>query len=572
MAVQPYRIGLADLNRLRKVLMIVLESGGGILIDQLRLRYFLPLRYRIGRIVKRSTETDSNLIEGIRPIFSPPVLRELLERLGPTFIKLGQVLSMRADLIGTEYSREFSKLQSNASYFPYEEARKILEEEMGRPPEAIYQSFEKQPVAAASLAQVHRAYLKDGTEVAVKIQRPGIQRIMKQDINILYFLANLAEKRLPGLRVYQPSRVVREFADWTMRELDFTAEGRNAERFRFIFKDNPKLIIPRIFWAATAPRVLTMEFSHGVKVTELDQSNGMVIDRKGLSSIGVDAFFQQFFIAGFFHADPHPGNFFVMPDGRLCLHDFGMVGYLAPATRRELLSCLISFTNKEIEGYTKHLLHMAEQDEGSDLSGFEKDIAGILSEFFFTDRPPSIAWAFFRVINQGAQRGIRFPSDFALFGKALVTMEGMGKTLYPEFDLNRELEPFLWTALKEYFSPTRALHQFQTDLLDFLNLLRDLPERMAGALSKIERGEIGVKFDAADLYGMKAEFDRQNDLRILGIVLTAVFLATGGLLYLEGKRTLFSIRMSSLGIFFFLALLIWFFIRLRQGPDEERGG
>lgn len=569
--VRPHKIRLADLNRFRKVLMIVLESGGGILIDQLRLRYFLLFRYRLGRMVRMFDWGDPAPAEETTPTFSPQVLRELLERLGPTFIKLGQVLSMRADLIGTEFSEELSKLQSDATPFPYEEAKEILKEELGRPPEALYKSFEEKPVAAASLAQVHRAYLKDGTEVAVKIQRPGIQKTIRQDIHILTFLASLTEKRLPSLRIYQPSRVVREFADWTMRELDFEAEGRNAERFRFIFKDNANIVIPKIFWEATTPRVLTMEFSHGVKVTEIDRLDGVGVDRKRLASIGVDAFFKQFFIAGFFHADPHPGNFFAMPDGRLCLHDFGMVGYLAPEARRELLSCLISFSHKDIEGYTKHLLHLAEREEGSDLSGFEKDVAGILSEFFFTDHPPSVAWAFFRVIHQGARRGIRFPSDFALFGKALVTMEGMGKALYPEFDLNREVAPFLSNALKAYFNPTRAWRRFEADLLDLLSLARDLPERAERALSKIERGEIGIKLDPQDLYGMKAEFDRQNDLRILGVVLTAVFLATGGLFYLEGKRTLLSVPLSHLGIALFLALLIWFLIRLRQGPEAESG-
>ncbi|NKE72664.1 ABC1 kinase family protein [Candidatus Manganitrophus noduliformans] len=568
MALRPYKMRLSDLNRLRKILVIVVESGGGMLIDRLRLRYLLPLRYRIVHLFRgRSIEEHQIQVEVAQPILSPPALRTLLERLGPTFIKLGQILSMRADLVGETLSQELSKLQSHAPPFSYEEARKILREELGGSPEERFKSFEEKPVAAASLAQVHRAFLEEGTEVAVKIQRPGIQKIITQDIHILFFLAGLAERFFPELRPYRPTRVVKEFADWTLRELDFRAEGRNAERFRYIFRDNPDITIPKVFWDRTTERVLTASFSHGDKVTDLDRIETFGGDRKRLAAIGVSAFFQQFFVAGFFHADPHPGNFFAMPDGRLCLHDLGMVGYLDEASRRELLSCLISFVNKDIEGFTRHLLHLATIDEESDLAGFQRDIAGILSEFFFTEHPPSVTWAFFRVINRGARSGIRFPADLALFGKALATTEGMGTKLYPKFDFNKELEPYVMRALKDQFSPTKMFQKLQADLLDHVGFLASLPEEIKHALAKIEKGEIGVKIDTQEIQGMKREFDRQNDLRILGMVLTAVVLATFGLLHLEGKDSLGGIPFSTLGMVVSAALFIWFLTRLRKGPE-----
>ncbi|MFY9268703.1 MAG: AarF/ABC1/UbiB kinase family protein [Candidatus Manganitrophaceae bacterium] len=568
MELKPSSLKFSDLNRLRKIVTIVLESGGGMVIDRLRLRYLLPLRYRIGRFFKGNPPEEGGDAGEAAALLPPPVLRSLLERLGPAYIKLGQILSMRADLVGVDLSRELSKLQSDAAPFPEEAAREILREELGDDPETLFKSFEKTPIAAASLAQVHRAFLTDGTEVAVKIQRPGIRKIIEQDIHLLFFLAGLAERFLPELRIYRPTKVVKEFADWTLRELDFKAEGHNAERFRYIFQENPDIIIPKIYWEYTTPRVLTASFSHGINVTDLEEIAALGVDRKKLASIGVDAFFKQFFIAGFFHADPHPGNFFAMPDGKLCLHDFGMVGYLDQTSRRELLSCLIAFVNKDIEAYTRHLLHVATVDDKSDVAGFQKDIAGILSEFFFSDRSPSVAWAFFRVINKAAQSGIRFQADLALFGKALVTTEGMGSALYPEFDFNKELEPYVRRALKDYFSPRRTFQKIQSDLLDHLGFLVHLPEQMRHVLAKIEKGEIGVKLDTGDLEGMKREFDRQNDLRILGLVLTAVFFATGGLLYLEGTKTLFGLSLGSLGVTLFLVLLVFFFIRLRQGPQD----
>jgi ubiquinone biosynthesis protein len=309
-----------------------------------------------------------------------------------------------------------------------------------------------------------------------------------------------------------------------------------------------------------------MDYSHGAKVNDLDTIRRFGVDTKRLASIGVDAFFQQFFIAGFFHADPHPGNFFVMPDGSLCLHDYGMVGYLDGATRRELLSCLVAFVAQDIEAYTKHVLHLAIVDEKSNVVGFKKDVAGILSGFFFSERQPSVAWAFFRVINQGARNGIRFPGDLALFGKALLTTEAMGLKLHPDFNFNQELEPFVRKAVMSHLSPAKALRRIETDFLDYISALTDLPDRLQRVLARLETGEIGIKLDAADLKGLQREFDRQNDLRILGIVLTAVFFGTFGLLYLEGQRTLLGLSLSHLGIALFAVLLVWFVIRLKQGP------
>ncbi|HSG05617.1 MAG TPA: AarF/ABC1/UbiB kinase family protein [Nitrospiria bacterium] len=561
---------LADINRLRAILTIVLEAGGGALIHRLRLRYLIPLQYRIPFFLRRPPpEERLATMERDRPVLNPPMMRSVLERLGPTFIKLGQILSMRADLIGPVWSGEFSKLQEDAPPVPYEDVRSIVEEELGSPPEALFKSFEAKPVAAASLAQVHRAYLPDGQEVAVKVQRPGIRRTIEQDIDILFELARLAERLAPEYRIYQPVRIVEEFSEWTLRELDFSVEGRSAERLRYILRDDPRILIPRVYWDFTSNRVLTTEFSHGVRVDDLGRMAALGLDRKALAAAGIDAFFRECLIEGFFHADPHPGNFFAMADGRLCFHDFGMVGYLNGTTRRELLGCMIAFVNKNSEAYLRHVLHLAEFDEKSNVDRFRREVSDILSEFFFVAHPPSAAWAFFRVINRGGRNGIRFPADLALFGKAILTAEAMGRTLHPDFDLNRELEPFVKKAVKAYMSPRRGLESIENEFFDTVGQVTSLPERVTNVLAKLEQGTIGVKLDSTDLQGIKREFDRQNDLRILGIVLTAVVLSTIGLLYLEGRNTLLGFPLSSLGIIISIGLFIWFLIVLKQGPRGE---
>lgn len=560
---------IGDLNRLRKILGIIFEAGGGVLLEKMRLKYLVPWKCRVHCFFNPPQSKNCLLrMTGETETFSPDILRLVLEKLGPTFIKLGQVLSLRADVVGEEISAELSKLQSDVLPFSYESARQIIIEEFKAPPEKLFKSFEKKPVAAASLAQVHRAYLKDGTEVAVKIQRPNIKNIIEQDIHILFSLAHLAERFIPESRPYQPLRVIKEFADWTLRELDFKVEGNNAERFRFAFKDNPGINIPTIYWDLTTPQILTMEFMRGVKANDVAGIRALGSDPKQLALNGLDAMFQQFLIDGFFHADPHPGNFFAMEDNVLCLHDFGMVGYLTPDQRKELVSCFVAFEYKDIDGFLKHFMHLAITAEKSDVAGFQKDAAEILSELFFTPSQPSVAWAFFRLINKGAQSEVRFPADLALFGKAIITTEAMGMKLYPQFDLNKELQPFVEKALKSYLDPVKALQTLKTDIFDYLGFLKTLPEKTQGLLQKIEQGNLAVKIDATELLGIKTEFDRQNDLRILGAITLVVFSISSIFAYFEGRKSIAGAPISSIGLIISAFLLFWLIARVIKKPRE----
>ncbi len=558
---------VSDFNRLRRILAVLFEAGGGILVEKIRLKYLVPWSCRIHCFFsRRSSEQCLIRMAGEERVVSADILREVLEKLGPTFVKLGQVLSLRADLVGEEISSEFSKLQSDVTPFSYDEARRIMTEELKQEPEKIFQSIEKKPIAAASLAQVHRAYLRDGTEVAIKVQRPNIGKIIEQDIHILFYLAHLAERFVPELRPYQPLRIVKEFADWTLRELDFKAEGYNAERFRYAFKDNPHIKIPDIHWDYTSGRVLTMEFVHGVKANDLDSIKRLKINARELALHGVGASFQAFLIDGFFHADPHPGNFFAMKGDVLCLHDFGMVGYLTQEQRKELVSCFVAFVDKDIDNFFKHFMHLAIISDKSDVAGFQKDASSALSELFFSPTRPSVAWVFFRVINKGTRNHISFPADLALFGKAIITTEAMGLKLYPGFDFNKELQPFVDKALRFYLDPRRALGTLKADVFDYLEFLKTLPEQTQGLLQKLEKGGVSVKFDATELLEFKKEFDRQNDLRILGTVLVALLFVTSGFFYLEGTRTIWGMQLSTIGAAASAILFVGFVVKLGKRP------
>lgn len=558
---------ISTVRRLWFILAVVFNVGGEIFVEKIHRRYLQRRRSRLCSLPRsantaepcREAEPERSLI--------PVRLREVLEKLGPTFIKLGQTLSLRPDLVGEHLAKELSKLQDQAAPFPFEEVKLIIEQELGRAPEDLFGAFDKQPFAAASLAQVHRAQLTDGTAIAVKVQRPGIKRVVEQDLRILQYLAQRAERFISGVRPYHPVLVVEEFADWTLRELDFSVEGHNAERFRYSFRHNPYVKTPQIHWGYTAPRVLTMELVEGERVDNLAAIRSTGSDGHEVVLHLLDAFVQQFLTDGFFHADPHPGNVYVLANGVLCFTDFGMVGYLNESIRRELLSCFASFVNGDLEAYLKHFMHLAEKHSDSDVAGFQKDAMEILNELFFSQSPLSMAWLFIRLISKGAMRRITFPTGLALFAKAIITIETIGRGLYPQFDFNTELPPYIQKAADKYLDPMRVSRSLQSDMFDYIDLFRTLPERAEEVLTALtEDGRKKVKFDAAQMLDMKRELDRRTDTRVLGTLSVTVLIGTLLLFYFEHAGIIWRPR-SGAGFALFLFLLAWFLTK-RKGQGS----
>lgn len=558
---------LADLSRLRQIVGIISEAGGGVLLNELDLAYLVPLKNRLRSIFGKDGRAEP-LIQQKPSGFkvSPTVLRQTLEKLGPTYVKLGQVLSLRSDLVGERMAKEFSKLQNQVEPFSSEEARRILKTELGQDPDLAFLAFDPAPIAAASLSQVHRAILQDGRKVAVKIQRPGIHETIEADIHILLHLAASIEKFIPESKTLKPVKLVEEFADWTIRELDFGVEGHNADRFRVMYADNPHIKIPKIFWEYTTPRVLTMEFIDGVPADDQEGMRRLGIDPKTVARYGIRALLTQFVKEGFFHADPHPGNYFAMPGDKVCFQDFGMVGYLDRQQRQELVSCFMAFTDRDAESFLHHVLHLVKPDSASDVAGFGKDVFEILNEFFFSPKTPSIAQSMFKILNRAPSRGISVPADLALFAKAFVTTEAMGLKIWPDFDLNSELKPLTDEVMKDFLDPLKRLDEIKTNAFDYLDYIERLPEESMRLLDKIQRGELGVKIDAGDITGLKEEFDRQNDVRILGIVTVTILIVTVFLRVSEGQRALFGIPLSSLASGLSFILIIWLAFKVKKRP------
>ena len=558
MAILNLKSKIEDLNRLRQIITVFFEAGFGFIIDRLRLRYLVPLRLRLSQRFKR-------LKAPAKPEIKPPQvrLRESFEKLGPSFMKLGQILSLRPDLVGFEYAKELEKLQSRAATFSFEQVEKIIQKEFGRPIGELFKSFEKKAFAAASLAQVHRAVLKDGTQAAVKVQRPNVEETIKKDIHILFFLAFLLEKYIPESKPLRPTQVVKEFAAWTMRELDFKVEATNTERFRYNLKDEPDIKIPKVYWDLTSQKVLTMEFVDGVKLDEEERLAKMKLSRELLARNAVKVLLKQFLINGFFHADPHPGNFFVLKNNIICLHDFGMVGYVSPEMRSEMVSYFMSFINQDMENSLKHLLDVAEVREGSDVEGFKQEVSSILSAWFYSPAKESIATSFFKAISASVKYNIVFPSNLVLLGKAMLATEAMAKRFYPKFDFNEQFAAFVGMVYRSAFDPRAAAKDFQDNMFDYLAFLKKLPEHTLKLLEKFEKGDIGVKINIEEFIEVKEEIDRQNDVRILA-GLTAITLLTSALVMNIEEARIFGISLGRIGLLIGFVLIIWLFNLVRK--------
>ncbi len=570
---------ISNLRRFREVTTILFEEGLSFFVDDLKLHYLIPTSTRLRCAVWRGARGCRRAL--LRADVEPPPevrFRRALERLGPTFIKLGQILSTRQDVIPEQYAREFAKLQDNVRPLTPGTAEKLVEAELGRPIESLFRSFEEKPIAAASLAQVHRAVERSGRTVAVKVRRPGIERTIREDINILVYLAFLFEQYLPASRKFRPGRMVAEFADWTLRELDFELEGANIERFRADFAPDPAVVIPAVDWSYTTKAVLTTDLVEGIKVDDLKALKKARIDRVKLAKIGLRAGFRMIFLNGFFHADPHPGNMAALPplrsaageeepEPRLGLYDFGMVGTLSEKIRYELVSCFMAFADKDIEKYVGHILDLADNLEGADVGGFEQDARAILTGVLYKPMEKKrIGAAFYQVLLSGARHGIPFSRELLLVGKTLITLENTGLNLYPDVDLAAELQPFLSMVFKKEFSPAKLARDAGSSAFDALYLMKHLPEETRLLLDRLAKGEVGVRIDLQELYDLKAEFDRQNDIRVLGILAATLFLGSALVVRYDQAAGIGGLTLGRVGFAVALVLLVWVFYLVRKQP------
>ena len=514
-------------NRYRQIVSVLLRHGFGDTVTRLGLHKHLALG---PRFLARQEESKGPAT----PLTRSERIRMALEELGPSFVKLGQLMSTRPDMVSPELRLELEKLQDTVAPFAADEARRIVETELSDSLDAIFREFDENPVASASMAQVHRAVLPDGLVVAVKIQRPGIRRTLEVDLEIMLRLATLMENHLGGMDVINPVGIVEQFGRTIRKEMDFNIEAAHIERFARNFQSDRTIRVPRVFRHLVTHKILTMEFIEGTKVSELAALADKGLDAQVIADRGADLILKQVFDHGFFHADPHPGNILVLEDNVICFLDYGMMGRLTGRHREYLGRLVVGVVRRDEKAITKALLALSGGAEPASVDALEADVADFVEQHLY--RPLS-EFHMGAILNQFVELLVRhrlkIPPDFYLLIKALITVEGNGRKLAPDFEIVRHMEPFATRLLKERTSPRNLARDLYLSSIDLATLLRDLPSDAREILSLMKRGKARLEFEHKGLGPMLKAHDRISNRIAFAIVLASLIIGSA-LIVLSG--------------------------------------
>jgi ubiquinone biosynthesis protein len=450
-------------------------------------------------------------------------LRLALEELGPTFIKVGQLLSTRTDIVPADIFQELQKLQDQVPPVATAEIIQEIESELGSPLKTVFSDFDEEPIAAASIGQVYRARLKTGEEVVVKAQRPDIRKIIEDDIDIIRSLVRLAERHLPEVKTYDPVGVMDEFAKSIRRELDYTLEGRNMDRFARDFAGDDSVYIPRVYWKFTSGRILTMELIDGIKVSQIEELRAAGFDPKRIAFKGAEAYLKQIFVHGFFHADPHPGNISVLPGEVIGFMDFGVVGRLSPEMATRLNKVLIAMARKDAAGVAEELLQINIVDDDTNTDDLKADIAEFVDRYYGVALNQIQVSELVREIGAILARyGVRINRQLSLLGKTLAGTEGMGRQLDPDFNIAPLIEPFARRLIAQGFSPRKVLSRSAQIVKDYADLMVTLPQDLRTALEKIKGGKLRIEFKHIGLENIVPELERSTSRLSLAMIIAAL--------------------------------------------------
>lgn len=545
-------------GRYREIAQVLAANGFGWFIDEVGLAEILdyPRRWFRSSSVRQSVSTAERV-------------RRTMEQLGPTFVKLGQVASVRRDVFPPDFIEELSKLQDEVEAIPLQTVRAILERELECPVDEIFRELVEVPVGSASIGQVHKAVLLTGEQVAVKIQRPDIERQIRVDLDILMDLARMAERHFEWARLYALTEMVEEFRITLLKELDYITEGRNADKLREIHSDMETVHIPQIHWELSTGRVLVMEFVDGIKLTQRANLIAAGHDASDVAGNVANALLSELLLHGFFHADPHPGNLAVLPSGDIAMMDFGMVGKLPPEIQRHLASLVISLMRRDSDGILRTLHRMDVIPLGADEVRIKRDIDMLRDKYYdIAFHEISISEATADLFSIAYKHKIRIPSDLILVGKALMTLEGVIEHLNPEFRILDVAEPFGRRILKERFNPKALSQQSLKSALDAVDLLIDLPRQLRAALQTLQRGRVQLDLDVNQSDRIVRQLSRISNRWSVSILLLSLSIFLAGLMVAsamaKSPETLWALPVNdiALGIGGFLVLaIVWSIIR-----------
>lgn len=545
---------IRHLQRYREIVNAFIRHGFGFTIKELGLSELLSFPKRF---FPEGTKGSFNKSTGER-------IRLFLEELGPTFVKIGQVASTRYDVLPADIISELENLQDQAPPFSYETVQKIIEDELGHPIADLFKEFNEDPLAAASIGQVHYAVLKTGEPVAIKIQRPNMKGTIETDLEILQDLALLAEQRLDWAAHYQIRDIVDELAKSLLEELDYSIEGRNSEKIANQFKNDPGIVIPKVYWEYTTKKVLTMEYVEGIKLNEAEKLKEAGNNPKELAKNVVNSILKQILVEGYFHGDPHPGNVLALPGDNIVFLDFGMVGRLSSEMKNNLATLVIALMRKKTDDVVKSIMQMGIVPENIDVMSLRADVDRLYEKYYDVAlSTTSLAQVIGDLFAVAYRHHIRIPSDLTLLGKTLLTMEGMVVKLDPEISILKVAEPFGKRLLMERYDPKNVAGSVWDQLLEMGGFVNDLPKTLNEISLLLKKGKVKQEISFPDSDRILNKLNRISNRIAFSISLLSFSIIFMGLIIgstLSGKTSTFLLKIPTVEIGFGVTVFMFLFL------------
>lgn len=504
---------IRDIGRLKKIVNVLFNQELGYFVHKINLG-----KFAIGKKSQKTREPDS----------VPVRLRKSMDELGGAFLKLGQALSLRSDLIPKEYCDEFSKLQDNVEPISYKEVKKVIEKEFGKPIEKIFSEFKKEPIASASVGQVHEAKLLTGERVAVKVQRPNIEEKFFSDIDILYYLADLMNKHIENLKHYDLKGLVKEFENYTKKELDYKIEAGNIERFHRNFEKHHSVVIPKVYFNLTTKKVLTMEFIDGISIKYVKDFKKYNTTKKNIVKIFNDCFVKQILEDKFFHADPHPGNIFILKGNKIALLDFGIVGSIDQDTADAVEGIFTGVVTNNMKLVIRSFLDLGIVNDETDIKSVTKDLEKLFERYHDNDIDKvDMSHLMHESMNIARKYRMRFPLDIVLLFKSVATVEGFYKQFDPSFNYAKAFQPKILEMKRKKESPEYLVKSLKKNFGDFRYSMKKLPDTLRLIKNKIKEGRVKVDLEDSDIYKFALELDRSSNRLTYGLIISSLIITSG---------------------------------------------
>lgn len=510
------------IQRYRQIAEVLIKNGFGFLLEKLDLHQMIPLKSRI-----KKWDNNPGFATGQR-------LRKTLEELGPTFVKVGQIMSTRPDLLSKEIRKELEKLQDQAPKVNIDEIKQVICEEIGEPVEKVFAEFFEEPLGAASIGQVHKAQLVTGEKVVVKVQRPGIYKKLKIDLEIIQHLAQLWKDRMDDQTSVDPVRIADEFASSLRLELDYRNEGRNAERFRRNFRNNNQVLIPKIYWEFTTQRVLTMEYMEGIKVTQIAEKELNPEECKTLAKRGANSILSQMLEYGFFHGDPHPGNILITAERKIVYLDFGLMGSLDDQSQKDFAQLFIALLRKDTDRVVGAFLNLGMLQDSFDQRALKREMSGLVERYYGVElKNIHIGELMDELLEMGRKYQIQFPYDLVLVGKSLVTFEGVGRLLDPSFNVIQETKPFALRLVKKQLHPKQIGRNLTKETENFLKKVKYFPDDLHLFFDKLLGGKLEINFKHHNLENLVSKLDIVVNRLVVGLIVSSLFVGSSLTIQME---------------------------------------